>query len=82
VDVEKRLLRDAESFAGEVVAFDQERFIGRVLLQLGLYAEESASSDDVGSGGVSTRPPDPTSRRARSATAPNEESRLERMAER
>jgi hypothetical protein len=41
VDVEKRLLEDAESFAKEVTALDEKGFISRTLAFLGIPSKES-----------------------------------------
>jgi hypothetical protein len=41
VDVEKRLLEDAASFAKEVTSLDEEGFISRTLALLGISAEDS-----------------------------------------
>ena len=41
MDVEKRLLEDAASFAKEVTSLDEEGFISRTLAYLGIPAEVS-----------------------------------------
>ena len=41
MDVEKRLLEDAESFAKEVTALDEKGFISRTLAFPGILSKES-----------------------------------------
>ncbi|MCM3886660.1 hypothetical protein [Frankia sp. R82] len=44
MDLEKRLHRDAESFAEEVAAFDTKGFLARVLVTLGIPVQDDAPS--------------------------------------
>lgn len=45
MDVKKRLIRDAESFAEEVAEFgDTEKFLSRVFKTLGISSPDDASS--------------------------------------
>jgi hypothetical protein len=46
VDVEKRLLKDAASFAKEVTSLDKEGFISRTLAVLGISAKDSDAISD------------------------------------
>ncbi len=46
MDVEKRLLEDAASFAKEVTSLDEEGFISRTLASLGILAEDSDTISD------------------------------------
>jgi len=56
VDVEKRLLDDAASFAEEVTSLDEEGFISRTLAYLGIPAEDSDTIPDRELGTLEARP--------------------------
>jgi len=51
LNVGKRLVRDAESFAAEVAEFDEEELIARVHKTLGIAAEDDSASNNVPAAG-------------------------------
>lgn len=59
MDVEKRLLREAESFAEDLAYIDQEEFVAQVIKTLGISSDRVAGSQDASVAGRIQRPAPP-----------------------
>lgn len=59
MDVEKRLLREAESFAEDLAYIDQEAFVTRVIKSLGISSDRVVGLHDASVAGRIQRPASP-----------------------